>query len=179
LPYAGREAKTISKILPNAKLLIREEASETSIKKIGGDFGILHIASHGTFNPDVPLSSGLMLAKDNQNDGMLTVGELYDLSLNADLVTLSACETALGKVAHGDDVVGFTRGFFYAGASSIISSLWQVDDWATGELMQSFYLNMKSVNKRKALRNAQLKLKKDSRSAHAFYWAAFQMTGIE
>jgi CHAT domain-containing protein len=179
LPFASQEAKTIARILPEAKLLLRGRATETSIKKTGGNFGTLHFASHGTFNSDAPLMSGLMLAKDNENDGMLTVGELYDLKLNAELVTLSACETALGKVTHGDDVVGFTRGFLYAGANSIISSLWQVDDRATGELMQAFYLNLKSSNKRDALRNAQLKLKKDPRTTHPFYWAAFQLTGAE
>ena len=103
------------------------------------------------------------------------LGELYDLNLNADLVTLSACETALGKVANGDDVVGFTRGFLYAGASSIVSSLWKVDDAATNQLMQNFYTNQKRKDKRSALRAAQLKTKKCY--SHPYYWAAFPLTG--
>jgi CHAT domain-containing protein len=95
--------------------------------------------------------------------------------LNADLVTLSACETALGKVATGDDVVGFTRGFLYAGARSLISSLWQVDDQATRDLMVAFYSNLQSMTKDEALRQAQLKVKKQYQ--HPYYWAAFVLTG--
>ena len=109
---------------------------------------------------DSPLNSALLLAKDKDNDGMLRAGDLYNLSLNADLVTLSACETALGKVATGDDVVGFTRGFLYAGARSFVSSLWQVDDQATRDLMVNFYTNFSQMSKDEALRQAQMKVKK-------------------
>ncbi|MBW1754373.1 MAG: CHAT domain-containing protein [Deltaproteobacteria bacterium] len=96
--------------------------------------------------------------------------------VHADLVTLSACETALGKVANGDDVVGFTRGFLYAGTSSIVSSLWKVDDQATSILMQQFYKSLKENDKRSALRTAQLKVK-DTYNSHPYFWAAFQITG--
>ena len=116
------------------------------------------------------------MSSDSENDGTLTVGELYDLRLPADLVTLSACETALGKVANGDDVVGFTRGFLYAGTSSIVSSLWKVDDQATSILMQQFYKSLKETDKRSALRTAQLKVK-DTYNSHPYFWAAFQITG--
>ena len=114
-------------------------------------FKYLHIASHGTFNADSPLTSALLLAKDSTNDGTLTVGELYSMRLNADLVTLSACETGLGKIANGDDVVGLTRGFLYAGSRSIVASLWKVDDEATAYLMTRFYSALKSTSKREAL----------------------------
>lgn len=130
---------------------------------------------HGTFDAEKPLSSGLLLVGDSENDGRLTVGELYDLNLTADLVTLSACETALGRIANGDDVVGFTRGFLYAGADSIVSSLWQVDDAATSVLMQSFYEGLKNSDKRSSLRQAQLTTRKEYQ--HPYYWAAFQLTG--
>jgi len=176
LPFAEAEALTIAKEQPNSRVLIRKQASETAIKKFGDQFRRVHFATHGTFNPEIPLESRLLLSKDNENDGMLTVGELYDLSLNADLVTLSACETALGKVANGDDVVGFSRGFLYAGTNSIVSSLWKVDDKATSVLMQAFYRSLRSTDKRTALRNAQLKVKNKYR-AHPFFWAAFQITG--
>ena len=146
------------------------------VKKIGKHFRCVHFATHGTFNPEKPLQSGLMLASDSKNDGILTVGELYDLNLNADLVTLSACETGLGKVANGDDVVGFTRGFLYAGTNSIVSSLWKVDDKATAILMQQFYTALKNNDKRSALRMAQLKVK-NSYNPHPYFWAAFQLTG--
>jgi len=121
------------------------------------------------------LSSGLYLAKDAKNDGVLTVGELYSMNLDADLVTLSACETGLGKVANGDDVVGLTRGFLYAGSRSIVASLWSVDDQATATLMKAFYENLSNQNKQEALRLAQLKTRKTF--PHPFYWAAFQLTG--
>ncbi|WP_161957631.1 CHAT domain-containing protein [Mariprofundus sp. EBB-1] len=175
LPFAQKEAEKIARETVGAKLLVRGQATETAVKTYGNSFRYLHFASHGTFDAEKPLNSGLLLAKDSQNDGMLTVGELYDLNLNADLVTLSACETALGKVANGDDVVGFTRGFLYAGASSIVSSLWQVDDAATSDLMTGFYANLGTTDKRSALRNAQLSTK--AKYHHPYYWAAFQITG--
>jgi CHAT domain-containing protein len=176
LPGAQDEAIAITKDRPKSKLLLRKQATETAIKRFGDQFRYIHFATHGTFDAEKPLSSGLLLVGDSENDGMLTVNELYDLSLPADLVTLSACETALGKVANGDDVVGFTRGFLYAGVSSIVSSLWKVDDQATSILMQEFYKSLKETDKRSALRTAQLKVK-DTYHAHPYYWAAFQITG--
>ncbi|MBN2567833.1 MAG: CHAT domain-containing protein, partial [Deltaproteobacteria bacterium] len=122
-----------------------------------------------------PLDSALLLAADSNNDGLLRAADLYNLSLNADLVTLSACETALGRVSTGDDVVGFTRGFLYAGARSLISSLWQVDDRATRDLMVHFYINLSKMSKDEALRQAQLETKEQY--PHPYYWAAFLLTG--
>lgn len=177
LPFAQSEALAITKGNPKAKVLLRKEASKTAVKKFGDQFRYVHFACHGIFNADKPLESGLLLSKDNQTDGMLTVNELYDMRLNADLVTLSACETALGKVSSGDDVVGFTRGFLYAGTNSIVSSLWEVNDEATSILMQEFYKNLKVMeDKRAALRLAQLKVK-DTYNSHPYFWAAFQLTG--
>ncbi|MEK7340788.1 MAG: CHAT domain-containing protein, partial [Candidatus Binatota bacterium] len=103
------------------------------------------------------------------------VNELYSLSLDADLVTLSACETGLGKISNGDDVVGLTRGFLYAGSRSIIASLWKVDDLSTSQLMTQFYSTLQQSNKREALRQAQLEIQKTY--PHPFFWAAFQLTG--
>ncbi len=177
LPGAEQEAKAIAKQQTGATLLLGADATETQIKQHGALFKVLHFASHGIFDPETPLSSGLLLAKDKSNDGILTVRELYELNLNADLVTLSACETGLGKIANGDDVVGFTRGFLYAGTNSIISSLWKVDDQATSRLMQHFYANLSDgSDKRLALKNAQLAVKSDY-NRHPYYWAAFQLTG--
>ena len=176
LPGAQNETIAITKDRPRSRLLLRRAATETAVKQYGGRFRYLHFATHGTFDAARPLSSGLLLAKDSANDGTLTVGELYDMSLPADLVTLSACETALGKVANGDDVVGFTRGFLYAGVSSIVSSLWKVDDRATALLMQQFYQSLQGSDKRSALRTAQMKVK-DTYNAHPYFWGAFQITG--
>ena len=175
LKHAQTEALNVSKVLPNSRALVRREASESAFKRYGEGFKYLHIASHGTFNADSPLTSALLLAKDSTNDGTLTVGELYSMRLNADLVTLSACETGLGKIANGDDVVGLTRGFLYAGSRSIVASLWKVDDEATAYLMTRFYGALKGTSKREALRLAQLETRK--KYPHPYYWAAFQLTG--
>jgi len=175
LKHAQTEAQDVAKVLPNSRALVRREASESAFKRYGEGFKYLHIASHGTFHADSPLTSALLLAKDSTNDGTLTVGELYSMRLNADLVTLSACETGLGKIANGDDVVGLTRGFLYAGSRSIVASLWKVDDEATAYLMTRFYSALKGTSKREALRLAQLETRK--KYPHPYYWAAFQLTG--
>ena len=175
LKFAQDEALAIGKILPQSKVFLRSEATETNLRNYGSQYSFIHLAAHGTFDLDKPLNSALLLARDKDNDGLLRAGDLYNLSLNADLVTLSACETALGKVSTGDDVVGFTRGFLYAGARSLISSLWQVDDQATRDLMVAFYSNLQSMTKDEALRQAQLKVKKQYQ--HPYYWAAFVLTG--
>lgn len=176
LPGAEQEARRISTLLPQSQLLLRGRATESAVRASAGGFRQLHFASHGIFDPENPLASGLMLAGDGAQDGFLSVAELYDLDLHADMVTLSACETALGEVASGDDVIGFTRAFLYAGAGSIVSSLWQVDDTATSMLMEKFYENLRTMDRPAALRKAQLHVRK-SHQAHPFYWAAFQVTG--
>jgi CHAT domain-containing protein len=176
LPAAATEVEAILLHKDNSKGLFRLEATETAVKSIGGTARILHIASHGEFNSNVPLKSRLLLAKDNKNDGELTLSEIYDLSLTTDLVVLSACETAVGNITSGDDIVGLTRGFFYAGASSVVSSLWVVDDNATAMLMKAFYQKKESVNSIKALQQAQLSVKQNY-NEHPFFWAAFQIYG--
>lgn len=175
LKFAQDEAVAVGKGFPNAKVLVRQDATKTAFKTLGGQYSYLHFATHGRFDPDAPLNSGLLLAGDAQNDGFLSLGELYSLRLNADLVTLSACETGLGKISNGDDVVGLSRGFLFAGSNAIVASLWRVDDRATSYLMTEFYANLKKSNKRDALRQAQLAAKKQY--DHPFYWAAFQLTG--
>ncbi|MCR8922343.1 CHAT domain-containing protein [Dasania sp. GY-MA-18] len=175
LAGAEQEAIAIASNKNHANILLRKKATETAVKAHGQQYKYIHLASHGLFDERAPLNSRLLLAKDAANDGSLTVSEIYNLKLDADLVTLSACETALGKVASGDDVLGFSRGFLYAGASSIVSSLWKVDDEATSFLMQRFYKNLASLDKRTALTQAQLALKQHY--PHPYYWAAFQLTG--
>ncbi len=165
----------VGSMYPQSRILLRKDASESNFKKAGSAFRRIHFATHGKFQADEPLKSGLYLAKDADNDGVLTVGELYSMNLDADLITLSACETGLGKIANGDDVVGLTRGFLYAGSRSIVASLWSVDDKATATLMQAFYRNLASMNKRDALRQAQIKTR--DTFPHPFFWAAFQLTG--
>lgn len=175
LPSAQTEAQKIAAQFGKTKLLLRGQATETSVKAGAGDYAVLHVASHGIFNTKKPLDSALLLSKDEHNDGKLTVGELYSMKLNADLVTLSACETGLGQINSGDDVVGLTRGFLYAGSSSVIASLWQVDDEATSQLMVKFYAELAAKPKVEALRSAQLEVKK--KYPHPYFWSAFYLTG--
>ncbi|PHS79623.1 MAG: hypothetical protein COB59_00835 [Rhodospirillaceae bacterium] len=181
LPGAEQEAQAIFNQRNQSNrstLLKRQDAKETTTKGLMGNYRYLHFATHGVFTPEDPLNSALLLRKDDRNDGRLTAAELYDINLNAELVTLSACETGLGTITQGDDVVGLTRGFMFAGASTIVASLWKVSDDATSVLMQKFYQNLETMEKREALRKAQLHVKTNI-NAHPFFWAAFQMSGGE
>ena len=175
LPNAQVEAVRVAALFADSRALVRGEASKSALKELGGGFSMLHFATHGKFDTDAPLSSGIYLAKGTEPDGVLTVSDLYSLRWDADLVTLSACETGLGKVANGDDVIGLTRGFLYAGARSIVASLWEVDDAATEQLMVSFYRNLQDHDKREALRLAQIETR--SHYPQPLYWAAFQLIG--
>ncbi len=175
LAYAQEEAQAVARTRPQSRVLLRKEATESAFRKYGRSFSYIHFATHGQFDSDMPLKSALLLAGDDWSDGRLTVDKLYSMNIDADLVTLSACETGLGKVANGDDVVGLTRGFLYAGSNSIVSSLWKVDDQATGNLMAGFYNALKKTGKREALRQAQLIAQK--KYPHPYYWASFQLTG--
>jgi CHAT domain-containing protein len=175
LPGAEREARSIAAMFSPSRALLRRDASKSAVKSLAGGFTMLHFASHGVFDPSAPLNSGLLLARGTESDGRLTVADLYTLHLNATLVTLSACETGLGDIESGDDVIGLTRGFLYAGAQTIIASLWSVQDDATANLMTALYAKLNQMDKRAALREAQLKI----RAVHPdpLYWAAFEMTG--
>lgn len=175
LRYAQEEAQGIIKVVPQSRALLRKEATESALRRYGSGFAYLHFATHGQFDAQAPLKSALLLTPEGGNNGLLTVDKLYSMRLDASLVTLSACETGLGKVASGDDVVGLTRGFLYAGTSTIVASLWKVDDRATAKLMQAFYENLGTLSKQEALRRAQLQTRQTF--AHPYYWAAFQLTG--
>jgi CHAT domain-containing protein len=175
LKFAESEARVVAGLFPDSRLLIRKDASVTNFLQAAGLSSRLHFATHGKFQSDSPLSSGLYLAKDERNDGLLSVGRLYSLNLDLDLVTLSACETGLGKISNGDDVVGLNRGFLYAGSRSVVGSLWSVDDEATAALMKAFYINLATRSKREALRQAQISTRQNF--PHPFFWAAFQLTG--
>lgn len=121
------------------------------------------------------------LDDDPKEDGFLHAYEVLNLSLNANLVTLSACETGLGKLSRGEGLIGLTNAFLYAGASSVLVSLWSVDE-STGLIMKYFYQNLKDgMNKTKALQKAKLSLlethKKGMSFAHPFLWAPFVLMG--
>lgn len=175
LPGAEAETRAIDQDWERSQTLLGEEATEARFKRFSPGFQYLHLASHGVFEPERPLRSRLMLAPGEGEDGDLTVDELYDLRLRADLVTLSACDTGLGSVETGDDVIGLTRGFLYAGARAVVASLWPVSDDATAFFMERFYGHLKSMEKAAALRQAMIETRKEF--PHPVYWAAFQITG--
>ena len=175
LEFAQQEAVAIAKMVPQSRAFLRKEANTAALRKYGQGFRYLHFATHGEFKADNPLASALYLSRDEQDDGLLTVSKLYSMRFDTDLVTLSACETGLGKIANGDDMVGLTRGFLYAGAATIVASLWKVDDQATSDLMRAFYTNLGQTGKLDALRRAQLELK--SKRPQPFFWAPFQLLG--
>ena len=175
LPGAGRETRMINRDWADSRILLRTLASEANFRRYASSFEYLHLASHGEFNADHPLRSRMLLAPGGGEDGTLTASELYGLRLNANLVTLSACETGLGAVTPGDDVVGLTRGFLYAGAQSIITTLWPVSDAETAFLMSVFYEELKTNSKAGALRKAIRSTL--ARYPHPGYWSAFNLTG--
>jgi CHAT domain-containing protein len=158
------------------------EANEENIKSPAtAGYRYVHFATHGFVNEKNPKLSGLILEQDEHSneDGILHLGEIYNLSLNADLVVLSACETGLGQIAKGEGIIGLTRGFLYAGAANLLVSLWQVNDETTADLMVNFYGSMlEGQTKAEALRQAKLNLiQSHPEYAKPYYWAPFILVG--
>jgi len=175
LPLAEFEAQSIRWSFPSVDVLVRGKATETSVVKKAGGYDLVHIASHGQFDPANPLLSSLRLSGDESNDGALSAQEVFGLSLDAQLVIMSACQTGLGQVSSGDEVVGLNRAFLYSGAHSVISTLWRVDDLASAVLMKHFYRDFASLAPAEALRKAQLTVKR--RFPHPSFWAGFTLVG--
>jgi CHAT domain-containing protein len=175
LRFAEREAKEIAAVYPKSSILLREQATKAKAIALSPDNDILHFAVHAEFNQEDPTSSALLLAREGSEDGKWKVSEIFSLNLKADLVVLSACETGLGKISNGDEIIGLTRAFIYAGTPSVITTLWKVNDRASFELMKEFYLQLKTQKKSVALRQAQLKTMKEF--PEPFFWAAFGLTG--
>lgn len=157
----------------------RQRLEETDLSK----YSILHLATHGVFNPERPEKSGFYLSLVDRDgrplNGFMTMRDVYLFHAPVDLVVLSACRTGLGKEVQGEGLIGLTRGFMYAGASSVASTLWRVDDQATAELMKFFYANMlqKQMTPAAALREAQNSIRQDPRWSSPHYWAAFTLQG--
>lgn len=147
------------------------------------EYAILHIATHGILDPKRPEKSGLFLSMVNREgkaqNGFLGLQDIYSLHAPVDLVVLSACRTGLGKDVRGEGLIGLTRGFMYAGASSVVASLWKVDDEATAELMKRFYTNMlqRGLRPAEALRAAQNSIRQEPQWRAPYYWAAFTLQG--
>src|SRR6185369_9451731 len=146
-----------------------------------GQYRIVHFATHGLINNEHPELSGVVLSlvdeQGHPQNGFLRLYDIYNLKLSADLVVLSACQTALGKEIRGEGIVGLTRGFMYAGAPRVVASLWRIDDRATAELMKRFYGAMfgDGLTPAQALRAAQISMWKDKRWQSPYYWAAFTL----
>jgi CHAT domain-containing protein len=188
LQYSRREVETIARMYPPASVetFLGDRAREDRAKspEIAG-FRFVHFAVHGLINESRPQLSGLFLSRPSKaereqgQDGLLQVHEIFDLRLNADLVVLSACETGLGKAVKGEGLTGFTQAFLYAGASSVAVSLWKVEDRSTADLMIRFYRHMRDggLARAQALRRAQLDLIGNRDTAQPHYWAAFSLIG--
>jgi CHAT domain-containing protein len=157
----------------------RQRLQETDLSK----YSILHLATHGVFDPMRPEKSGFVLSlvdRDGKDqDGFILMKDVYRLHAPVDLVVLSACRTGLGKEVQGEGLIGLTRGFMHAGALSVASTLWRVDDQATAELMKYFYANMlqKRMTPAAALREAQKTIRQDPRWTSPHFWAAFTLQG--
>jgi CHAT domain-containing protein/Tfp pilus assembly protein PilF len=186
LPYSRKEAEAIALLIPKAKLLKATDFDANRATATSGElsrYRIIHFATHGLLNSEYPDLSGLVLSLVDRNgaaqDGFLRMQEIYNLKLPADVIVLSACQTAIGKEIRGEGLIGLTRGFMYAGAERVVASLWQVDDLATAELMKRFYRGMLKDGMRPAaaLRAAQLEMMKQKPWASPFFWAAFTMQG--
>ncbi len=185
LPFTRDEVLGISKLYPTTQrqIYLGEDAREETVKSEKLDaYRYIHFASHGFIDESHPGRSGILFSRtpNSSEDGVLQMDEILRLKLNADLVTLSACSTGLGKFVNGEGILGLTRAFFYAGARNVTVSLWNVNDSATAELMKSFYGGLnRGLTKSAALRRAKLSLLHGESTLwrHPYFWAAFVLVG--
>jgi CHAT domain-containing protein len=167
--------------------LIGEQATEAELRKRIESADVVHLATHGYFNPVRAMSSGLLLTApeknpqigETDNDGVLQAWEIYSqLKLRAELVVLSACETGRGERVRGEGIIGMTRALQYAGARSIVATQWKVNDRSAATLMVAFHRNLRhGMAKDEALQRAMGLVRKSKRRGHPYYWAAFFLTG--
>lgn len=183
LPEAEREVKTLAQLYgaAHSKVLTGAAAHETQAKADAGQYNILHFATHGILNDVSPLYSHLLLAQaSGEEDGLLEAREVLKLDLRAELVTLSACETARGKIGAGEGVIGLSWAFFVAGSPATLVSQWKVESASTTNLMLGFYQQLQAArpgSKAEALRHAALRLLRSPDYKHPFYWAGFVLIG--
>ena len=186
LRFTRQEAETVVSLARDERSFkaLDFAASRATIGQTALDqYRIVHFATHGLLNSQHPELSGVVLSlvdeRGRPQDGFLRAHEIYNLKLNADLVVLSACRTALGKEIKGEGLVGLTRGFMYAGAARVVASMWDVKDEATAELMKRFYQGMfkEGLRPSEALRAAQVSMWKEPRWNSPYYWAGFTLQG--
>lgn len=170
-PNVKTEIEVLSKLFKKSEVLTDENATLENLAKKIHNSDVLHLACHGKFRPDNPSFSSLGLFNEN-----LTVKDAQTLNLKGCSVILSACETGLNNVVSGEELIGLASGFLAAGASSLILSLWTVNDAATLEMMKDFYsLLLKDNDAAKSLQSAQLRLLK--KNPHPYFWSPFVLTG--
>ncbi|HEX8073225.1 MAG TPA: CHAT domain-containing protein [Pyrinomonadaceae bacterium] len=188
LPEAEREVKSLIQFYDPAEseILTGREAREETFKAEAGRYRVLHFATHGTLDDYNPMYSHLMLASESADeDGFLEAREIINLNLRADLVVLSACQTARGRAAAGEGLIGMSWAFFVAGTSTTVASQWKVDSASTTLLMANFHRLLAAqapsgtvrVSKAQALREAALKVLANPKYRHPFYWAGFVTVG--
>jgi CHAT domain-containing protein len=170
-PFIEEEGRYVAETMGNARLFLGPEATEERLKSLGPSSRFIHIATHGYFRQDNPMFSSIRLG-----NSQLSLFDFYQLQFNAELVTLSGCGTGMNVVIGGDELIGLVRGLLYAGAQTLMVSLWEVHDQSTAEFMRDFYRIYKRIpNKAQALREAIIMLREKHR--HPFYWAAFALVG--
>ncbi|HEV7764205.1 MAG TPA: CHAT domain-containing protein [Thermoanaerobaculia bacterium] len=186
LRFSRREAEAILETADRSKSLEALDFRATKQALLTADlrrYAILHIATHGMANAEEPDLSGLMFsrydARGKRIDGFLGLQDVYNLDLQADLVVLSACRTALGKAVFGEGLISLTRGFMYSGARRVMATVWNVDDRAAARLMAEVYEAMlgRGASPARALRDAQLAMQRDPRWSDPYYWAGFTLHG--
>ncbi len=179
LNFNQDEIKRASELF-KGKFHIGDEATEDILVSGSKSAGIIHLAMHGQVEDEHPLLSKLFLNPSNENDGILHTYEIYNLELTSQLVILSACNTAQGKLVKGEGIQSLERAFQYAGSPAMISTFWTVDDASSSLLMQSFLKNIKSGEaKDEALQNAKLHYLQNARpeARSPYYWSSFKLTG--
>ena len=174
LKYSGQEVANITKLMKGTSIY-GKKATEQKFMELAPTYRIIHLASHSKVNPQSSNYSFLAFSeiKDSIENELLYVRELYNLSLNADMVVLSACETGLGEIQRGEGIISLARAFSYAGAKSIITTLWQVNDQKTKILMIDFYKYLRrGLPKQEALWRAKLDFMRKT-SSDPYFWAGF------
>jgi CHAT domain-containing protein/Tfp pilus assembly protein PilF len=181
LPHTGAELRRVAAVFGSrARVFEREAADEQTLADNLEGAAVLHFATHGLIDEDQPDRSGVALtARPPHSDGILQMREIYRLRMPGALVTLSACQSALGKDVTGEGIVGLTRAFFYAGASTVVAVLWNVNDEAAAQWMGLYYESLRrGATVAEAVRDAKLRyLRSDTRLSHPYYWAPFIASG--
>ncbi len=176
LPYAQAEVENIKKIIPQANIYLRAEATKNKVRKMLSSYDIVHFATHGLFIEDAPMNSGLLLAAGPEENGRITAAEIFKLQFKGRAIVMSACKTALGLSSTGTEIVGLNRAFLYAGSPSVVATLWNIDDRSTAVFMGIFYKNIKKDDDlADSLKNAQMEMIR--RGYEPYDWAAFILTG--